>query len=220
MRKYSFILLTFIIFLLHPKTITAEVCDYVELARLKNIAENIEIKLSYFNMADDVNFSVSILNLRPGVYIRDLYKNAVYSYDSESPITMIDNYETGKSYQFQIYTDLTDCKNKELKTINIETPYYNIFYNDTVCNGLDNYYLCDRWYKHGLSYEIFVETVNTYKESLIPEEKIDEDIDNVYYQYIINFFSNTYYYFFGGIIIVGLSSIYYLSRKDDFDLRT
>ena len=76
-------------------------------------------------------------------------------------------FEADKSYRFVAYaTNQDNCDYGELYTYYANTPAYNQYYNDPVCQDVREYKLCQKWLKTGLTHDEFVKQVNEYKESI------------------------------------------------------
>ncbi len=215
-------ILIFSLLMFIPNMVKAD-CDYNEKSRLQSLASNLNFSYDYKEIADGkfnkVSFDIIINNLQPELYIDDVTNGVTHYYNNKNEIT-INNYSAGSTIEFEIRARLGNCKNQYLITHYVTLPPYNKYYKDLICNGVTSYKLCDRWSKITLSYDDFVERVTEYKKELrqTHEDPIIED-ENEFIEKIISFLSKYSIYLFGGIIIVCSSLIFYLSRKDDFDLK-
>jgi len=220
MKRIKVILFVFSLLMVMPNTIYA-LCDYKEKSELQSLAGNLNFTYNYEENGEGINsnvkFSITITNMHPNLYIVDQTNIQVYNYNDNGEI-VIDGYSPGSTIQFIVYGNTTNCMSVELMNNYITLPSYNHFYRDTVCDGVSNYKLCNRWTKVDMSYDEFKRKVEQYKEGLsIKEEPITEKETDLI-EKIITFLSKYSLYIFGLIIVVCSGLIIYLKRKDDFDL--
>ena len=163
-----------------------------------------------------VNFSITISNLIPELYVVDQTNIRVYNYNGSDIV--IDGHFPGSTTQFIIYGNTENCRGTELITNYVTLPPYNRFYKDEVCSDITGYKLCNRWTRVDMSHSEFIKKVEEYKSRLKVEDNPIQDQDINLVEKVIAFLSNYSFYLFGEIIIVCSSLIFYLKRKDDFDL--
>jgi hypothetical protein len=191
-------------------------CDYTELANMKKLASNISISYDYkYNSdLDDVVFDVTLNNLSEGIIVED-YLGVKYPY-ADNKTLVLSNYNDGVKYKFAFTTDRTSCLNKSLMTTYVNLPKYNSYYNDTVCDKLKDYYMCQMWYQHDLTKKEFDKKINEYLKVIDEKEDKDDDIAAT----IIDFIMDNYYYFIGLSAIIIVIIIVRKSSYKDFDLDT
>lgn len=215
MKKFLWILvLSFVFFL--PNVNAA--CNYQEDARLKGLASNVFTSYDYH--ADSNTFSIVITNLHPDIYIYDTVKKQFYYYNGSSTIVTY-GYAPGQTVKFNIQSNYSNCRGT-LQTVHyVNLPFYNQFYQDPICEGLDEYSLCQKWTTHGINkYEDFIKEVSAYKLSLeqdivIEEPIIDSNVESS--APVVSFLLKYYYIILIMIIVVCLSLMYYLTKKDSFN---
>ena len=220
MKRIKVILFVFSLLMVMP--IVNAQCDYREKSRLQGLASNLDFTYNYKETDNGINsnvdFSITIANTNPELYIVDQTNIGVYYYNNQNEIT-INNYKPGSTIQFIVYGNTVDCKGVELINNYITLPSYNRFYKDSVCENVSGYKLCKRWTKVDLSYDEFVKKVEEYKEKIKAEEIPSVQVKLDLIEKIIVFLSKYSFYLFGGIIILCSGLIFYLSHKDDFDLK-
>ena len=214
--KKSLCLLFFFSFMFFLPNVKA-VCNYQEDSRVKQLASNVFISYDYHN--DTNTFSIVLTNLHPDIYIYDTVKRQFYYYNGSSNMT-IDGYKPGENVKFNIHSNLSNCQGQVKYFQYISLPFYNQYYLDPLCEGLDEYSLCQKWTTHGIKkYEDFVKEVTAYKLSLenstVEEPVIVPTITKT--TTFIDFLLNYYYYILIIIIIGCLSGMYYLTKKDRFN---
>ena len=219
MRRVKVILFVFSLLIVMPNIVEAQ-CEHIEKSRLQSLANNIGFTYTYketdAGINSNVDFSITITNIQPELYVVDQTNIKVYYSNQEHEVT-IGGYKPGTTNQFIIYGNVGKCKGVELMNNYVTLPSYNRYYKDPVCEGVKGYELCNRWARLSLTYDQFIKKVEEYKgqnEKENPPVKVETDL----LEKIIEFLSKYSFYLFGGIIIIGSVLIFYLRRKDDFDL--
>ena len=209
-RIFVFLLMFFI----PVTTIQGFYCKYSEISKYKNLASNINTHYDYVETDSGVSFSVTLTNLTEELYIVDVINDKTYTH-SEDELT-ITGYEPGQTVKYYVYTTNENCSDKLLYTIRVILPSYNPYYNLEICNGIENYIYCQKWYGHNLKYDDFVNKVNDYKLSLIkkPTEPTPQVQSGVWF-YILKWFIDYYYIVLPTIIVVSSVIIYYVNKKSD-----
>ena len=219
MKEIKVILFSFSLLFVMPYIVKAQ-CEYGEKNRLQSLATNLNFSYNYVESDEGinsiVNFSITIANLHPDIYVVDQTNVNVYNYNSNKEV-VINGYKPGTTTQFIVYANTQNCKGVELNNNYVTLPSYNRFYKDSVCDGVVGYNLCSRWARMTLKYDTFVKKVENYKkheEVGIPPVKVEISLA----EKIIVFLSKYSFYLFGMIIVVCSILIFYLRSKDDFDL--
>jgi len=207
---------TFIIFFIGVLNVDAIFCDYSELTRIRKQASQVNIMSEYKEVDDEVLFTITIYNLRPNQYVIDTITNKRYDYgynkEKESEI-VIDNIKKSGMYKFEVYSIENTCNEKALNTLYVTLPTYNKYYKDKLCKGIESYKLCQKWFGTEITYERFKEEINNYKNSIKPNEEIDEEKEETIFDYLINIYINTYYIILPLFIIILLMPIYSIYKK-------
>lgn len=219
MKRIKVILFVFSLLMVMPNTIYA-ICDYNEKSELQSLAGNLNFTYNYIESGEGINsnvkFSITIANMNQKLYVVDQTNVRVYNYNGSELV--IDNYNPGSTIQFIVYGNTENCMGVELMNNYITLPSYNRFYKDSVCKGVSNYKLCNRWTRVDFTYDEFKRKVQQYKAQLNVKEEpvISEEVGLV--EKIMIFLSKYSLYIFGMIIVICGGLIIYLKRKDDFDL--
>lgn len=221
MKKFYWLFMLFFLIISIPDSVKAY-CDYNELARLKNIASNVTHSVEYIEKEDTVEFIVTLVNLHPDIYIKDVNKNSFYYYDNAGKETheiVINGYIPGNTIKYEIYNVQQQfCDNQVLLDKYVTLPPYNPFYDDSACVGAEEYRLCQKWTEVKVDYVTFKKEVEKYKrerDKNLNEEPNDEDLGTI--GKFLSFFVKYYIYILSAIILVCLILIYRINKKNSFD---
>ena len=138
--------------------------------------------------------------------------------DKEKEI-VIENVKPGKYLKFLVYGNIDNCREEKVTTIYVTLPSFNKYYTDELCRNIPDYSLCNKWANIKMTHEKFTQKVQAYLDSLIvsSENTASENQESVF-EIIIAFLAKYSLIIFGSIIIICAGLIFYLVRKDDFDL--
>lgn len=199
----------------------ASTCDYETQVKLNSEAANIkasyevkEIKTGKKIEADlgdeeyiDETYQgveVSIYNMTENLYltVMNTLTNETKTYHYEDTdngsIKLVrgeDGLEDIVTYQITIYSNHNDCKDEELKKINLVTPKYNSFSADALCEGSSKYY-CQEYVTEDLNmtYDDFLkQAANNNKNDGNGDTDTVKDND---------FFKKYGIYIVGGILVI------------------
>ena len=195
--------------------VNAAACDNSLKVDYQNRAKNISYSYTY----NDSNntFSMLFTNITDGLYLIDM--DTMFEYKNNGEIT-INNVGAGKSYRFGVFTsDANPCSGSSIYNIYITLPFFNPYYTDSLCDGINNYKYCKKFINKSVSYEEFKENVTNYKNSLNKDNKdTKEEIEKTFIEKIFNKVFDLYlkYYFLilPFIIIITLLAIVRENKKD------
>ena len=116
-----------LLLLLFPIFINAKECDKAKHQEYVPIAQNISYENDFVKSTK--KFEITIYNVFDGLYIN--YDGKNYSPNSQNEV-VISNIAEGKYVVLNIFAN-DGCE--ALKAISIIEPYYNEFYEKSICNG-------------------------------------------------------------------------------------
>lgn len=185
MKKYKYLLLSLLIPLLFPIITYAE-CSKEDIDNFKEIEE--QYKVTYEFDKETKLYSITFHNPNP-----EKYGYTIEHDDTELDLTTIkeeeftqENTNPGK-YEIRVITTNGECKN-QLKKITLELSKYNSYSEDPICEGIEDFVLCQPTYDKEIDYDTFVSRVNTYKKNLkeenAKEEKLQVKEENKIIEYI------------------------------------
>ena len=172
-NRFVYFFLFVVISLLLPKNIYAD-CTNEEKNNFKKIESEYTITYEYDKESN--SYTIVLKNPQPDTYGYKIAQNATGKYfdlttSNETPI-VLSEYAPG-NYTIEIYGKTETCKDK-LKTSSIDLPRYNKYSEDPLCDGIEEFYLCQETYDKNIDYETFVERVNIYKNNQKPQEEEKE----------------------------------------------
>lgn len=201
MNKMKLLLL-----LLIPISIKAQ-CTNQDYAKYKELASNID---NYYEYTD--KFNLTIYNLSNELKVKNISNNNTYETQDEFGEIVINGIEPGTQVTLGIYPKNEECQYR-MRTIYINLPYLNKYYQDKVCENNDNI-LCSKWVNtNAYTYEQFASQV---KKQETEEQKEPEEIENERYNFL-DFLGDFYIPILLFIILTGSIGIHFLKKKDSFD---
>ena len=212
MKWYKYVV--FISLFLIPNMVHAE-CSNSEIVQYQEQAKNINITYDYTEYDNSyVLFNVKIANLTPGIYIRDVQNQMDYRYTGND--ISLDNYKSGNSYKFKIYSDSENCPDRYITTKYLNLPFYNKYYKDPSCKGIENFRYCQKWIKNTISYNEFSSKISEYKSSLAVEDDVISNASNYdIFNFLLEIYIKYYYIILQTIIIAGYIIIHRHNKKED-----
>lgn len=182
MNKLKFALIISL-FIVLPKLTYAN-CAKEEIDYFKKVADNYKITYKYNKNTRD--YAVNFYNPEPNKYEYKVYASkesfANYNYISDNE-TSYSNVVPDE-YYIEII-GITDTCNDIMKTITINITTKNNYSNDPLCEGIEEFVLCQPNYDKDIDYETFTSRVNTYKKTK-ETKKTNEPINEEKNSKIIN----------------------------------
>lgn len=201
------------LFIFIPISAKALMCSNENKVNYSNMAQNIAVNYEYVEANDDVTFKIKFSNIPEGFLIHSYYEGKDYPYSGSE---LVISANKGTSYTFNVYYPDSPCHLETLAKKYVNIPYYNKYYKDTLCSGIETYKLCDKWLNITYSYDEWSKQVNKYKDSLnIVEEPIKKEEVKGIFDYIIEFYLDYYYFILPGVIVICFVGIYIYNKKHD-----
>lgn len=214
MRKYYLGIVFLIVLFAVP--LHAHACSYTEKVRLKKLASNVNFSYRYTEVEDTVSFQITVSNLTSDIYMVDTSTGQAYYSNNEDFV--ISGYHSGQQVKFSFYAKDSNCLEGTILNNYVTLPTYNIYYKEAICNGVEDYKLCQKWLKHNMSYSEFYDGVYQYRNKVTEKEKELEkqkEKQTINYEKIIDIWSKYYVFILGAIIIIGGIILYRYDKKTD-----
>ena len=181
MKKKNFLIVILILVISFYKiNVEAASCTLDEKKALKQEAQAIEIIANLDSEESPIHehyYSVNFTNFNQKFYITDS-DGARYEYNSKhNSDKLYGKYAPGKIVTFKIYGAMgKNCAFELLSTIRVTFEHYNDYYLSPLCEGIEEYSLCQRNYSGKIESESwFVEQVKKYKASLEKQEEPEKE---------------------------------------------
>ena len=200
--------LKLLLLLLIPISVKAN-CSNQELSEYKLLATHITNYYEY-----NTNFDITVYNVSNKLKILNKNDNTEYTTSDQIGEIKIKNINPGTSLTLGIYPNNGECSDYRIRTIYINTPYLNKYYQEEVCKNNDNI-LCSKWTNtNSYTKEQFINEVKKEKqEEIIEPEPTPEIKKNVFFEIL----GDLYIPMLIVIIISGSIAIYILDKKQKFD---
>lgn len=193
MKRVLFILL-FIIMFFNVNVVNADdICSDEELAREKEIANNISYNYEFIGNKDVMvsyqTYNVSFTGITDDVYITD-DSNSFYA-QSDSDVIQI---QSGKR---NIGIISKNCSIGRLRTMQIDLPKFNEYSEEKVCSKEEYKKLdyCNPWYQGDIDDDVFEKTISNRKLEI-------DNSNKSFFTKVYDYFSSHLYYTVGGIIVI------------------
>lgn len=225
------LLIVFVFFGFLGNVLAESKCSYNEQSELLNKATN--VKISYEIASEVVHFTdmdanidyinISIYNITEDFYVilKNDYNGSSqtfrYSDSKDGVITYRWEYlDKITNFTAEVYASgTTNCAGEKFKTLYLQTPRYNEYYDREVCEQLTDFYLCQKYVTSSLvTEERFFEQLDSYKSGKINEQGEEIDNRNIFDK-VFDFIKDNKWYILGGIVIVsgGIVYVYYNKNK-------
>ena len=220
MKKKIILLILLLIIPFKTNALVISSCSTSILSELKTLASNVNLSYDYEIRNNQAYFKITINNLNNKFYIIDSLGNKYTYSNSNNGEVITKEFSNIEKIKFSIYSNVTDCMNDLLATKYVNLPTYNSYYGSEVCKGVENYKLCQKWYKQTLDYDSFIYEVNKYKNKSTKVENTEEEIVSTkgLFDTIFEFYIKYYYIILPILIVVSLTIMYIKNRKNKFDL--
>ena len=148
--------------LLIPSIIYAD-CTKEEINNFKKLGDN--YKITYEFNKDTKLYILTFYSPNPDMYDFISEDASVFSNCEvvDDKTATCNDIRSGE-YNFEIVGVTTEC-NMTFKKIEIKLPKYNQYSEDPLCDGIEEFVLCQPTYDKEIDYETFVSRINSYKKN-------------------------------------------------------
>ncbi len=215
MRKFKLVVVAFIFSLVLMPLVYAEcdATESNKLSNAaNNVKANFEVIEKEVENTDDFNppdgltdeeldayvftekfFRIHVSNITEDIYVivtNDVTKESKrFNFtDTENGNISFDNMVTSDiiNYSINIYSsDKTNCVNKNLRTLPLTTPMYNTLSELSLCEGIEEYYMCHEYLSVGVDFNNFEKLAEQYRKGKEKEEdKKNEEKNKGFFGFI------------------------------------
>lgn len=167
-RKY--IIFTFILFLTLI-THTYAACTQEEINEFKRIED--EYKVTYEFNKTTKDYNVYLHMSKPEEYSYMFFSTEKINCSNQENTKLKCSGIKPGEYEIGVASHTKSCIDI-LKIIVLKLPKYNTYSEDPLCNGIEEFVLCNPTYSKEIDYETFVSRVNTYKNTKNKENEIKQ----------------------------------------------
>lgn len=161
MIKKKYIALTLMLPLLGMSRTYAS-CTQEEINEFIKIKD--EYKITYEFDKDTKTYTLNLIRANPDMYDYIIYlKGNLTCNDINEKETECLYFSPG-TYRIEIVGQTNTCSDT-LKELTLELPKYNEYSEDPLCEGIEEFVLCQSTYDKEIDYDTFVSRVNTYKRT-------------------------------------------------------
>lgn len=171
MNRNKYLILTLILFISNIIPVYAS-CTEEEMNNFKKIKNDYSITTTYNQ--ENKTYSMKVVSKEPKKY------NYVFTIDYEYECNNLNEttiectgLKPGTEFFARVIGVTEQCDDL-LKEEKIKLEYYNEFHDDPLCEGIEEFVLCQETYSKELDYETFESRVNTYKKTEHEEQKQEE----------------------------------------------
>lgn len=186
MKKRKKLLLTIISFTIFTPKIYAE-CTKEDINTFNKISD--EYKVTYEFNKDSKLYDLTFYDPSPDKYTF-IINGAT---DGEFSIQDDNNYKyigiSPGNYEITIKGIANECQDI-FKTININLPKYNEYSEDPLCDGNEEFVLCQPTYDKEVDYETFKSRLEVYKKTKQDNNEVNKEKDNNKDNNIVNYIKN------------------------------
>lgn len=174
MIKKRYIVLTLVLSLIGMNKSYAA-CTQEQLNDFKLVESNYKVTYELNRTTEKYNVILhrDINNKYTYIIDGNMYKNEnIYVKDNE---IICKNISPGE-YTIEIVDTNDNCK-EAYKTITIKVPRYNKYSEDRLCEGIEEFYLCQETYEKEIDRETFESRINTYRTKKEKDNNKQEKIE-------------------------------------------
>ena len=201
MKNYKHLLLTiFLTFILLPNIIYAD-CTEEDQERFKEVED--EYKITYKFNQDTKDYTLTTHSSLPDEFDFIVYVGEDADFEEITPNEYrFYNIPSG-TYDIEIVGQTEEC-DRVFKSTTIELPEYNNYSSDPLCEGIEEFVLCQPTYGKYITYEEFVERVNVYKKTKVKKKEAEEQKNKDIMKPIISYLEDNLFRIIAIVVFIAI----------------
>lgn len=212
MKRIFIIAMLFFIF---PTMSFSLECSFQDRERLMKMADNVTYVVEE-NLDENGEFNGTFKLVFSGVcneiYFRDSLGYSYINYrDENCGDFFTEDISGGQKYQVVI-SGFNTCMFEQFRTITVNLPMYNKFYDDPLCENAKEFKFCNKWGNYNISYDEFTQKVAEYKKNT--QNSIIEPTTNVAKKNLVYEIYQKYYWIALVILVVMFGTLIYFWIKE------
>lgn len=227
-KKLIYIVVAIVLFIIPSKINVKAVnlCENRTIADYRELFKNVKLYSDYRMVDGRAVFDVTITNIPNNVFIEDAVTGKMYSYanfTTENEL-IIKDYKENQKLTYRFYMEESGCYGQVLGTRIITLPNYNETSTDPLCEGIEEFSLCQKWGAISGTYSEFKKRANEYREKkgLTSETNKPQQTSETFKNRIIAFIGSYYIYLVAAVAIIVLLLIAlktWATEKTEFDFK-
>ncbi len=169
MKKYNYFIGIMLSLILLPCTIYAD-CTQEEIEHFKEIED--QYKVTYEFNKESKDYTLKFYSPEPNAYDFNIY----IDYEIDCKYFSEKEYECyhihSGEVEVGIFSENKSCE-KSFRDTKFQLTKYNTYSEDKLCEGIEEFVLCQPTYDKEITYDTFVERVNIYKKTKSKKEKVE-----------------------------------------------
>ncbi len=161
MNKLKLWVILPVLFMLLPNTIYAD-CTTEEKQHFNEIKDEFEIKYEYNRDTD--SYTINLYNPDPDNYDFEVSSRIYDNCHEETKNNAVCEGISSGDYIISII-GITETCDDTFKKTTLNLSKQNEYWNDPLCEGIEEFVLCQPTYDKDIDYDTFVSRVNTYKKT-------------------------------------------------------
>ncbi len=179
-------------------------CTLKEKARLRNDVLNFNYELEKYKEKEQIYYKITIHNMNQDVIVE--YDKNIYTVTNNIIYKIL----PGTILKLDVYatpSGICDGFDVSIKTLSV--PYFNIYKDDELCVGNEEYFLCKENVNTSITREEFEKKIKEYEKSKEIIEKDEESVKKSEKKEgnIITFILDYYVYIIFVVIVIGVVTI-------------
>ena len=217
MKKIIFAIFILVFCRVSVSALTYGGCDVSAVARMKQIASNINVVYDYRIVNDTAYFDITISNLTKDIYVYNSYfKQNAFGSNGEVVLKGV----RGDSVTLNFYSNKNECRGLLLGTNYLSFPIFNKYYDDQVCEKANGIVQCSKWTQKSYTYDEVNAAVKTYLENMDNQKEIPTTVTykKTLFDKIVDFYVRYYLVFLLGVIAICVTIIIINKKKNEFKI--
>ena len=173
MKKAKYIILLLTLLLLFPYTTYADCSEEIEYFK----EHEDEYKVTYNFYSDSNTYDIKFINPEPDRYEFGIVGDIELNCNIDNP-EEIECYGLSPGEYRTVVISTDDECSVILKDDIIKLSGKNKYYNDPLCEGIEEFVLCQETYDKEIDYDTFSSRVETYKKTKTKEKTIETEPDS------------------------------------------
>ena len=216
MKHYLKLILLVILVVFGINKVRAAECSYKDQALLNKEASNVKITYQLIEDEEEEYLQILITNLNEHLTleISNDYNDEIMNFsisDAKEGVISFKNIALYKmvTYKINIYGAYNSCSRNLIMTKNISIPYFNIFYDGSVCKNIPDYTYCQKLVKTNMSAEDMAKKINDYYQKQVEPKEEKKEVKTSWVKIVLLIVLGIF-----GLVLVALIVLIGIKRRN------